>query len=798
MACYLRTSLAVIASMATIVQPVLAQKAVQPIGNQTVAAKEITPPAGPGSVAIPSSVVLKDARVSQIIGSLKVKRTISGASLRSNQKLEIGATRVDMGPLLANPAALPNVANRLRAKPTLVAVLADEITAYEVEQGLIIHTFLSYVPKPGACGSASGRTQLASAGANCAKKVDPAGRTAAFSDSQNARYIANPAARAKAVKAAEAEVAQARGGINADIAILRGKLSSAEGKAEIAAEVGAAETARLTKLSDAQLEEEAVNTAITSIDEIMFIPNADQLDGRRPTLNKLKDIKSNTPPVRSTRDLENRIFITGFTLGKNYEWGRRIEKTISWCVVGCKKTYFVGASAQLGYGAGLRFPVQLGGTYDYLEKGGSRSAKLTPSFEPVNGSEADYAAAGLPSDKLFEGKELVAQFSFAAQFGYKLPGSSAGINEKWNRDFTKYLPGDLYDGQFDPPAPGEKRESIKVFNDDKAFDLLGSQANFYVVGAQLFPAVKIGLTSGELSFDMLDKVSGKETKLSKSGEPVSLGINADRSSQWTIGNPRYNLAFELTPGLNPRLFLDLAVWSTEWNDQVWFPQIAVTLPPGGVNFGCHAGTVCARDYKFSPSGQQEGENDDSPLGMQIDKWGIDFTKNWEPKCADKKCKTGIAFLRTGAVGKANTLEQIGVDPKIKDPIINNKKVKATFADMAPIFEQANIEAAGIVNEARARKIEKDASGYALLAEASWSPKCADDLCRANIKKLSQEYKAAWVKRLTENPDAKFLGLTIGINKEFNPRYQKEIDDSIARVRGGSVRQPEPPPTREKL
>lgn len=788
-----------IAAIAIACQPVLAETTVKPANNVPVVMKEITPPPGSAPVAIPSTVVLKNGSHSQIMSTLKVKRAISGASLRTNPNLQIGNARVDMAPLLANPEALPNLANRMRAKPALVKVLAEDITAYEVEQGLIVRTFLSYETKSGVCSNASSRAQLAAAGAGCATRFDAAARSSAFANPKDMRYVADPAERAKAIKAAETEAVKVRADITADIATLRAKLGSPTGKAELEAEIGTAEAARLAKLTDTQLEEEAVNNAVTSIDEIMFIPKADRADGRKPSLTKLKDIKSSEPPAKSTRDLDSRVFITGFTLGKKYEWGRRIERTIKWCVVGCKKTYYVAAYAQLGYGAGLRFPVRLGGTYDYVSKNGAKTATLKPSFEPIDGSTADYAAAGLADDKLFDGKELVAQFDFTAQFGYKLPGSSAGINEKWGRDLTEYLPAPFTNGQFTPPAPGTKTPgAVKVFDDNNSFDLLLNHANFHIVGAQLFPAVKVALTSDALRFTMLDRVSGQETILDKSGVPVNLAIEADNSSKWTIGNPVYNLAFEITPGVNPRLFLDLAVWRTEWNDQVWFPQVAITLPPGGVNFGCHAGTVCARDYRFSPSSQSEDDSDATPLGMQIDKWGIDFEKNWSAKCPDKKCKTAIAILRSGAVAKAKTLEQTGVEKEIPGPIKVSKKFPATYADMAPIFGQANFEADGVVNAARAKKIEKDASGYALLAEASWSPKCADQLCRTNIKALSEEYKAAWIKRLTDNPEAKFLGLSIGINKEFSPRYQKEIDDSIARTRNASEPDPPAPPaTREK-
>jgi hypothetical protein len=54
---------------------------------------------------------------------------------------------------------------------------------------------------------------------------------------------------------------------------------------------------------------------------------------------------------------------------------------------------------------------------------------------------------------------------------------------------------------------------------------------------------------------------------------------------------------------------------------VWFPAVAVTLPPGGIDFSCHAGTICKRDYVYTaaastdPSAGLDGltvKSDDSP------------------------------------------------------------------------------------------------------------------------------------------------------------------------------------------
>ena len=54
-----------------------------------------------------------------------------------------------------------------------------------------------------------------------------------------------------------------------------------------------------------------------------------------------------------------------------------------------------------------------------------------------------------------------------------------------------------------------------------------------------------------------------------------------------------------TKGVDAHAFIDISVWSNSWDFPVWFPAVAVTLPPGGIDFSCHAGTVCRRDYVYT-------------------------------------------------------------------------------------------------------------------------------------------------------------------------------------------------------
>ncbi len=48
---------------------------------------------------------------------------------------------------------------------------------------------------------------------------------------------------------------------------------------------------------------------------------------------------------------------------------------------------------------------------------------------------------------------------------------------------------------------------------------------------------------------------------------------------------------------------------------MWFPAIAVTLPPGGIDFSCHAGTVCKRDYVYNSAGSSGSRLDDAAANV---------------------------------------------------------------------------------------------------------------------------------------------------------------------------------------
>ena len=121
------------------------------------------------------------------------------------------------------------------------------------------------------------------------------------------------------------------------------------------------------------------------------------------------------------------------------------------------------------------------------------------------------------------------------------------------------------------------------------------------MGAKVRPAIRFDLTSDKLKFDLVDRVSGQKTRIDRSGHAYDLAIADRHRSRFVVRDPVYNLTFSMTPGIVPMVFVDISVWSKKWNWPVWFPQLEVEIPRGGIDFSCHAGTRCAHSHEFRPA-----------------------------------------------------------------------------------------------------------------------------------------------------------------------------------------------------
>ena len=621
--------------------PTAAQKlaVVVPNMEQPADLAQIAPAAA--APALPDTILLQSASPLTSIKQLPVEQQMNLSDIRSTRALKLGNSTVDLSAMLQNRDALPNVASRLEAAPAAVSVKSSDVTAYVVPQGLIVRSFLNYQIKPGTCSDSARKAQIEAAGIGCARKLSESERVADYSNPASARFVEDPGKRADAIAKARQDWAAQDADTASQIANFRAILANPAERAKIEAAIGPQETARIEQLTDDQLAGELINSAETKIEDVMFIPKADALDQEVQTVaDGGRSVASGTPllglsanlrsrlsvmqPVTMTpvenQPIDNVVFLTGFTLGRQYEWSKRIEKTINWCWVGCSETYYAGARAGFSYGFGLRFPIVVNGKYQYANDASGEHAYLIATMTPVDGSPAQYAASGLASSQIFNGQELVAELQASAGYDYKLPFIGEDHHSLTvGYDLADKLPAPYTHGQFRPPAPGTNSGEIPFVLD--SVDLLAGYGNWGAAGILVHPAVKVGLHSDALKLVLHDNVANSDQPI-VNGAKMPLAIDAaQRTSSFSIGSPLYNLGFIVTPGVDAHAFIDISVWSDSWDFPMWFPAVAVTLPPGGIDFSCHAGTVCRRDYVYAaaastdPRAGLDGltvKSDDSP------------------------------------------------------------------------------------------------------------------------------------------------------------------------------------------
>jgi hypothetical protein len=723
----------------------------------------IVPPPDAAVSTLPDSLTLRAGSHADVMRTLPTLRQIPMSVLQGNSTLTIGKMRVDFKPMIMNPKALVNIAQRLRAIPDQVEICADVLEAMEIKQGLVVRSLMTYRILPGACRNEERRARLANTGVACFTRRSTATRESAFANPRDAHYVADPARRATAISAARLQANSLSADIDNSVAEFRGRSADPAQRAEIAAEIGDSELARLDALDDGALAGELANAAETKVEQVAFIPNADDAPRTFPQFGvPISAIRPPPPRVDVEYDIGSYVFLTGFTLGKQYEWKQRVETTIKWCFVGCKRSYYAELFAGFAYDFGLRFPIRFGGTYNPSsdEPGMGR---LTVRMAPINGGIADYQASGLPDDKLFNGAELVARASVHAGASAKLPivGVLGPVDFPFAKDLTDDLPSPLTGGQFTPPTPGvasTEPEIVHVFDN---IDLLGGRANFGVLGGKLLPSVKVKLSSEMMSLTLTDTTSRVPTTLYHDGDQVNLAVNpSDGASTFSVSDPSYKLDFTVTPGVTARLFIDLAVWGNNWDWPIWFPQLAVTLPPGGVTFSCHEGTVCSRSFRFNTHGAQ------SEFEGALEKWAREFAPRWEPKCLDEPCKLGIRFIRQGVLFSG------------RHKFYDNPNI--TIAAMKAEFAAAEVTAQAVVTESLARKAQAASNAWGVIAQAIWTKQCKDKLCYDKVTALASEMGDRARQIAKANPSQSSLWVTQQVNKEYVPRFKQAIDDSTLR------------------
>ena len=605
-------------------------KSLNDIAQRITPLDKIVPP--PGVAPAPAKAELLGS--GEALATIQSHNVLKSFNLAQTPvtKLTFDNGSYDLTAFKESPGSLFPLRTVMLQNKDLFSVNSFDSGLYLTEKGLELRSFLNYSLNIGVCADNARSSRVRQAKIECAERLDPAKLAKEMADPASARYVPNPALRAKKVAQTMAAGTKQLEAMKPALAKLRGELATPEMQAKL----GPDQANRLLAITDdAKLAGEIISASETKLETVLTLPVAFSKPGNIAKVDASKigagvqlkgvqlDIQDESAPpapepvkvdAPASYALSDEVFLTGFTLGKKYEWRYRVEQTIPLCLVGCEETYFAEAYAGFEYGVGLRFPVKVGGTFDY--EPGSPTATLTPFVTTIDGTPADYKAAGLEQGKIFDGQELVARVGAWAGVNTHLPlypDISFEIGPRL--DFTQYLPSPLTGGNFLPPTPdaplvGKPYPITQI-------DLLNNMANFGIIGAHVHPAVQVSLQSSNLSLTGTDLVSKKTFPVSDK-VPVQVTLNDENKSEFKLGNPSYTVSMLLTPGIDARLFVDVGLWSHNWDFIVMFPALSIEIPSGGVTFGPHDGATKERLYEYGPDGGTQGAVDPDPIGEIID------------------------------------------------------------------------------------------------------------------------------------------------------------------------------------
>lgn len=752
--------------------------------------REIVPPAGGQDARAGGRFILGPAAVSEELRSLPVRRQLSLANLRSQPVIQLTRAQVDFGPMLRDPNAPFNVAQALRARTDLADVTMDETTTYEItNRGYIVHSLISYSIKPGVCADTNRRTALEQAGGRCPRMISDAAAEASIDDPASPRFAPRER-RGAALQQLRTSRQQQRTQMTSVVAQARTVLNNPAQRDALVARFGAAEVERLRGLGDEALAGEIASGGVRTIERTFFIPLVDNYapgfanriqpagGGSGPNGGTVQPASPATPPppppapidyAPTTVPLERHVFLAGFTMGREYEWRERVEVTIPLCFLGCEETFYIEAWVKFGYGFGLRFPMEMTGTYTYE---GRDRANVLVNFAPFNGDVGDYIATGLPAEQLFAAKEAVAEIGFGAGFKYRVPilGSNTfGFDEKL--DLTSQFPAPFTDGQFTPPAANSSTpRAVRVFG----FDLLGQRVNLGILGATVKPMVGVSLEGKDLTFRLSDRLAGGAPRAITTGSRHPLRVAAtDQSSSFTLGDPTYTLVFVVTPGIRPHVFLNTFLWETGWSYDLWMPQLSIELPPGGLTFACHDGTQCRRDYAASPTGvtSMEGAADLEQRALRaLGDWVRNvYEPRWLPECSDQVCRAALRWIAVSEIAEMAERVHLPFDGWLMQQLwILNNDVPTGL----PLHRDQALR------DSRIR--------YRTAQRQAWLAACYDQPCRQRVTQLWGEIEQ-WEEAALQNPSARLAQVRSGVESHFIPQLQAVVDASYARanpIRGG--------------
>lgn len=573
-----------------------------------------------GLFAISQSIFAED-RYSQLeSASLKnidlVQSGRAGRPLRTldltrlnekNSTIPFGKYELNLFRITTPNEPLNKLAREIRSVPKrFVKFSKYDSRLTEYPDGAFVLRRLEYQMKEGACATSYSKIPQAEKLCGVQQKISQV--ESQLSDPKSPKFIQDAGSRRLAIE----QLRTMREELISKSRRAKAELNNKKLAPQYMKEIGKEEFYRRLKLNDEELALTLIYDGVNVIEEAFWIPKYESFISGSTIEQIMRSQAAReeavSQPEEAVIDRRSRTvsyqpkkFLSGFTFSTHKEWERRFAKTINTCLVGCAETYHGTPWGRFHYGLGARFPFKVSLNHRF-DGGASTTANLTLSeLRAFDAGESVYTGVGLSRQDAFSGKELVAEWGWGVGVKWKLPLVGRGHKEKTDgRDYTQDLPRPFRGGNITPPTPGPGRSGNltgleKIFTE---LDLLGQQANFGWLYAKLHAALYADIASTELSLSVKDNNANRTNRVyAPASMTMPLQLDRQGKTSATIGDVRYALALEVGPGLNYDVGIDLALWSHEWNDTLWFPQYAITIPASGIQFNCHAGTRCTQDLE---------------------------------------------------------------------------------------------------------------------------------------------------------------------------------------------------------
>lgn len=290
-------------------------------------------------------------------------------------------------------------------------------------------------------------------------------------------------------------------------------------------------------------------------------------------------------------------FMTGYTLGANWEWGKTWKYPSG----------FFRVRMGAGYALGLRFPIKVHGEINPTRVTVTGPNDVRTSFEtsitaePINGDCVFYRNTGLSEPESICGKELALHFGIG--YGYKFRAVWTTVKERkyrmqyginWSKDFT-------------PPFANSNRRGLVFWIPPR---LTGTQFDLAVISGYLKAGFKLSGT-GTVHFDhvsfhgntkehkALTFINANPVRTKTTLMPLVLRGGEKYTTEkygFKLYNPAYTLRPTITPGVMVTVNLGYRWFSRRISTgAMWISALEMLIPP--VSFTRHDGTN--RDYSWN-------------------------------------------------------------------------------------------------------------------------------------------------------------------------------------------------------